>query len=84
MQIEISQSRQFKCSIVCVVKDAISYNCFLTIMQHFAKMLLFAKCFISRHQMAQLVFRVFPIVMCITLRLSALFDIPAFKVVLHK
>ncbi len=35
MQIEISQSRQFKCSIVYVVKDAISYNCFTTIMQHF-------------------------------------------------
>ncbi len=35
MQIEISQSRQFKCSIVYVVKDAISCNCFTTIMQHF-------------------------------------------------
>ncbi len=35
MQIEISQDRQFKYSIVYVVKDAISYNCFTTIMQHF-------------------------------------------------
>ncbi len=35
MQIEISQSRQFKYSIVYVVKVAISYNCFPTIMQHF-------------------------------------------------
>ncbi len=35
MQIEISQSRQFKYSIVNIVKDAISYNCFTTIMQHF-------------------------------------------------
>ncbi len=35
MQIEISQSRQFKYSIVYVVKDAISYNCFTTIMQYF-------------------------------------------------
>ncbi len=35
MQIEISQSRQFEYSIVYVVKVAISYNCFPTIMQHF-------------------------------------------------
>ncbi len=35
MQIEIGQSRQFKYSIVHGVKVAISYNCFLTIMQHF-------------------------------------------------
>ncbi len=35
MQIKISQSRQFKNSIVYVVKVAISYNCFPTIMQHF-------------------------------------------------
>ena len=35
MQIEISQSRQFKYSIVYVVKVTISYNCFATIMQHF-------------------------------------------------
>ncbi len=35
MQIEISQSQQFKYSLVYVVKDAISYNCFKTIMQHF-------------------------------------------------
>ncbi len=35
MQSEISQSRQFKYSIVYVVKDAISYNCFTAIMQHF-------------------------------------------------
>ncbi len=35
MQIEIIQSRQFKYSIVYVVKDAISYNCLTTIMQHF-------------------------------------------------
>ncbi len=35
MQIEISQSRQFKYSIVYIAKDAISYNCFTTIMQHF-------------------------------------------------
>ncbi len=35
MQIEISQSQQFKYSIVYVVKDTISYNCFTTIMQHF-------------------------------------------------
>ncbi len=35
MQIEISQSRQFKYSIVYVVKVAISYNCFPTIMQYF-------------------------------------------------
>ncbi len=35
MQIEISQSLQFKYSIVYVAKDAISYNCFTTIMQHF-------------------------------------------------
>ncbi len=35
MQIEISQSRQFTYPIVYVVKDAISYNCFTTIMQHF-------------------------------------------------
>ncbi len=35
MQIEISQSRQFKYSIVYVVKDAISYNCFPSSMQHF-------------------------------------------------
>ncbi len=43
MQIEISQSRQFKYAIVYVIKDAISYNCFPTIMQHFCsqKMLLF-------------------------------------------
>ncbi len=34
MQIEISQSRQFKYSIVYVVKDAISYSWFTTIMQH--------------------------------------------------
>ena len=58
MQIEISQSRQFKYSIVYVVKDAISYNCFTTIMQHFVV----KNAFISRHQMAQLVFRVPPIV----------------------
>ncbi len=57
MQIEISQSGMFKYSIVYVVKDAISYNCFTTIMQHFVV----KKCFISRHQMAQLVFRVPPI-----------------------
>ncbi len=58
MQIEISQSSQFKCSIVYVVEDAISYNCFTTIRQHFVvkKMP-----FISRHQMVQLVFRVPPI-----------------------
>ena len=35
MQIEISQFLQFKHSIVYVLKVAISYNCFLTIMQHF-------------------------------------------------
>ncbi len=35
MQIDISQSRQFKHSIVYVVKYAISYNRFTTIMQHF-------------------------------------------------
>ncbi len=35
MQIEISQSRQFKYSIVYVVKVAIINNCFPTIMQHF-------------------------------------------------
>ncbi len=35
MQIEISQSRQFKYSIVYVVKVTSSYNCFPTIMQHF-------------------------------------------------
>ncbi len=35
MQIEISQSRQFKYSIVYVVKVFISYICFPTIMQHF-------------------------------------------------
>ncbi len=35
MQMEISQSRQFKYSIVYVIKVAISYNCFPTIMQHF-------------------------------------------------
>ncbi len=35
MQIEISQPRESKYSIVYVVKDAISYNCFTTIMQHF-------------------------------------------------
>ncbi len=35
MQIEISQSWQFKYSIVYVVKVAISYNCFPTTMQHF-------------------------------------------------
>ncbi len=35
MQIEIGQSRQFKYSIVYVVKDAISYNCFTTIRHHF-------------------------------------------------
>ncbi len=37
MQIEISQSQQFKCSTVYVAKDAIifSYNCFTTIMQQF-------------------------------------------------
>ncbi len=34
MQIEMSQSRQFKFSIVCVIKDAISYNRFQTTMQH--------------------------------------------------
>ncbi len=32
MQIEISQSRKFECSIVYAVK--VSYNCFTTIMQH--------------------------------------------------
>ncbi len=32
MQIEISQSQQFKYSIVYVVMVAISYNCFPTIM----------------------------------------------------
>ncbi len=37
----ISQSRQFKNSIVYVVKVAISYNCFPTIMQHFCSQ----KCF---------------------------------------
>ncbi len=58
MQIEISQARQFKYSIVYVVKDAISYNCFTTIMQHFVV----KNAFISRHQMAQLVFRV-PLIM---------------------
>ncbi len=52
MKIEISQSRQFKYSIVYVVKVAISYNCFPTIMQHFVV----KNAFISRHQMAQLVF----------------------------
>ncbi len=43
MQIEISQSQQFKYSIVYVVKVAISYNCFPSIMQHFVvkKILLF-------------------------------------------
>ncbi len=41
MQIEISQSRQFKFSIVYVVNVAISYNCFTTIMQHFVA----KKCF---------------------------------------
>ncbi len=35
MQIVISQSRQFKYSIVYVVKVAFSYNCSPTIMQHF-------------------------------------------------
>ncbi len=35
MQIEISQSRQFKYLHVYVVKVAISYNYFPTIMQHF-------------------------------------------------
>ncbi len=35
MQIQISQSRQFKYSIVCVVKVAINYNCFPTFVQHF-------------------------------------------------
>ncbi len=35
MQIEISQSRQFKYSNVYVIKDVISCNCFTTIMQHF-------------------------------------------------
>ncbi len=35
MQIDISQSRQLKYSIVYVVKDVISYNCFTTILQHF-------------------------------------------------
>ncbi len=54
MQIEISQSQQFKYSIVYVVKDAISYNCFTSIMQHFVV----KNAFISRHQMVQLVFRV--------------------------
>ncbi len=57
MQIEISQSRQFKYSIVYAVKVAISYNCFPTIMQHFVV----KNAFISRHQMVQLVFRVPPI-----------------------
>ncbi len=33
MQVEISQSGQLKYSIVYVVKVAISYNCFPTIMQ---------------------------------------------------
>ncbi len=51
MQIEISQSQQFKYSIVYVVKDAISYNCSPTIMQHFVV----KNAFISRHQMAHLV-----------------------------
>ena len=43
MQIEISQSQQFKCLIVYIVKDAIGYNCFTTILQHFVvkKLLLF-------------------------------------------
>ncbi len=58
MQIKISQSPQFKCFIVYVAKHPISYNCFPTIMEHFAA----KKFFISRHQMAQLVFRVPPIV----------------------
>ena len=57
MQIEISQSLQFKYLNVHVVKDAISYNCFPTIMQH----VVVKNAFISRHQMAQLVFRVPPI-----------------------
>ncbi len=57
MQIEISQSRQFKYSIVYAVKVAISYNCYITIMQQFVV----KNAFISRHQMAQLVFRVPPI-----------------------
>ena len=57
MQIEISQFQQFKYPIVYVVKVAISYNCFPTIMQHFVV----KNAFISRHQMAQLVFRVPPI-----------------------
>ncbi len=43
MQIEIIQSQQFKYSIVYVVKDAISYNCFTT-MQHFVV----KKCFYFR------------------------------------
>ncbi len=66
MQIKISQSRQFKYSIVYVVKVAISYNyCFPTIMQHFVV----KNAFISRHQMAQLVFRVPPIAMCVFVEL---------------
>ena len=57
MPIKISQSRQFKYSIVYVAKVAISYNCFPTIMQHFVV----KNAFISRHQMVQLVFWVPPI-----------------------
>ncbi len=57
MQIEISQYRQFKYLNVYVVKVAISYNCYPIIMQHFVV----KNAFISRHQMAQLVFRVSPI-----------------------
>ncbi len=41
MQIEISQSRQLKYSIVYVVNVSISYNSFPTIMQH----LVVKKCF---------------------------------------
>ncbi len=52
MQIEISQSRQFKYSIVYVVKVAISYNCLHFVVKN---------AFISRHQMVQLVFWVPPI-----------------------
>ncbi len=58
MEIEISQSRQLKYSIVYVIKVAISYNCFPTIMQHFVV----KNAFISRHQMAQLVFRLPPVI----------------------
>ncbi len=56
IQIEISQSHQFKCPIVYALTGAISYGCFPTIMQHYVV----KNAFISSHQMAQL--RVPPIV----------------------